>query len=722
MRKIRMSRIKNRWVITGLVTGSLFATPLIIDVHADMPRINTQKTASSTNEEADDNYTLINRNDFLEYFTQNGMASNNYNNETGIQTFTTTTNQAGNITFKNLINLDYSFEIRGAINVGKATALSKVADGIGFAFYQGERTQYSTSNNIYGGNVGIYGVPNVFGWKLDTYANGNDVDGDSDEGLPTPYGAFVSTDATGKGTIDKQSVQGMGSDFTNGEMHSLVIKYDASTKILSIVLEGTTFSESLADKINTQDPEYSFSVAASTGSLSAVQAFRFDSMKYVAYQNQNATINYIDENTGKTLATDEISGVSNSLVTYPDIKIEDYENEGYEVDTSKTDLTKESKFDNDDTKNQTFSVYLKHKTSTTTSQKAIKRTISYEYEDGTKAAEDSQQQLIFRNTIVKDEVTNESTSTWEAVAGTTFIAVDSPVITGYKANNVAIPVEENIKQDSEDENYVVKYSPKNEQAIIRFVDATTGKVIFERQINGKFGTSSNYNLIQDIALIGSQGYFVKESNIPKTGIQFNQDGQSQIYSVKVLPIEITPKNTMDSQNSQTVYKDKVDEYGVAESKSIDHSATGLVQFVEQNTGKVIKSDILPKQKGFYPVNVVAATLKKHGYQVQSNWNGAYDNEDGNQKNIKVSVSKDVDFQKQSKLVIENYAEKTNYSFRDNLSQDHNVLLNQFFNSSNIPVDVNHTLIPKSGGGGAGGGHEVSKILAVLAYSVNFSRR
>lgn len=299
MRKIRMSRIKNRWVITGLVTGSLFATPLIIDVHADMPRINTQKTASSTNEEADDNYTLINRNDFLEYFTQNGMASNNYNNETGIQTFTTTTNQAGNITFKNLINLDYSFEIRGAINVGKATALSKVADGIGFAFYQGERTQYSTSNNIYGGNVGIYGVPNVFGWKLDTYANGNDVDGDSDEGLPTPYGAFVSTDATGKGTIDKQSVQGMGSDFTNGEMHSLVIKYDASTKILSIVLEGTTFSESLADKINTQDPEYSFSVAASTGSLSAVQAFRFDSMKYVAYQNQNATINYIDENTGK---------------------------------------------------------------------------------------------------------------------------------------------------------------------------------------------------------------------------------------------------------------------------------------------------------------------------------------------------------------------------------------------------------------------------------------
>ncbi|MFT8584744.1 MAG: hypothetical protein ABF575_06740 [Liquorilactobacillus hordei] len=177
---------KKTWVLTGLVTSTLLSAPIISNIYPVVPSVNAEDTDAATNQSDENTYTTISKDDFLNYFTQNGNAVNNYNNSTGVQLFTTTTNQAGNITFKGLINLNNSFEIKGAINVGKSTSTAKVADGIGFAFYQGDRSQYSSSNNIYGGNVGIYGVPSVFGWKLDTYSNYGGIDGDSDEGLSTP--------------------------------------------------------------------------------------------------------------------------------------------------------------------------------------------------------------------------------------------------------------------------------------------------------------------------------------------------------------------------------------------------------------------------------------------------------------------------------------------------------------------------------------------------------
>lgn len=757
MKKKNRMKKKKTWVLTSLVTGTLLSAPMISNIHAAVPDVNAQETGTTTTQnQSDDDMTTISKDDFLNYFTQNGNAVNNYDSSTGVQVFTTTTNQAGNITFNGLVNLNNSFEIKGAINVGKSTSANKVADGIGFAFYQGERSQYSSSsNNIYGGNVGIYGVPNVFGWKLDTYSNDGAIDGDSDEGLPTPYGAFVSTDSTGKGTIDKQSVQGMGSDFEDGQLHDLDIKYDATTKILSVVVDDTTFSESLASKIDSQNPQYSLSIAASTGALSAEQTFRFDYMKYVAAQN--ATINYIDEKTGNTLDSSTISGVSNALIDYPDAKIEDYENEGYEVDTDKTDLTNSSRFDSDDTKDQTFSVYLKHKTTTTTTAKVVQQKISYEYEDGTKAATDSIQKLTFVNEVTKDEVTGETTSTWTPENGTVFNEVISPEITGYEADQTAIPETADISQDSSAANYVVKYAPKDEQATIRFIDSLTGNVIFEKQLSGKFGTTASYKLADDIALIENQGYFVKSSTLPKDGITFNEDGQTVIYEVNLLPIEITPDANSDSKtssdsssssNSKTNSNlnsdskqnlqpqiptisnnsgigDKAEQTELSTeiiSQQIENEAVSYIHFVDQATNKIVKSDILLKQDGFYPIKVVAMTLKKYGYQLQNDWNGAYNNSTGSQKNIKVYVTKGPRTQANAKPVLKNYLQADNFSFRDNTSQNHNGLLNQFFSSAGSAVDVNHTLIPKVGGGGAGTGHEVAKILAVLAYSVNFSRR
>ncbi|EJE99862.1 lectin-like domain-containing protein [Liquorilactobacillus mali] len=769
-KKARIIRKKNTLVLTSLVTGALISVPITSNINAATPEISTEETNPAADQSNTDAYTTISKDDFLNYFTQNGNAVNNYDSSTGIQVFTTTTSQAGNITFKGLINLNNSFEIKGAINVGKSTAANKVADGIGFAFYQGDRSQYSSSNNIYGGNVGIYGVPSVFGWKLDTYANYGGVDGDSDEGLPTPYGAFVSTDSTGRGTIDQQSVQGMGSDFEDGQLHDLDIKYDSATKILSVVLDNTTFSESLASKINSQNPQYSFSIAASTGAFSAEQTFRFDYMKYVA--SQNATINYIDENTGKILDSSSISGNSNSIIKYPDAKIEDYKNEGYEIDTTKTDLTSSSRFDVDDTKDQTFSVYLKHKTTKTNTEKTVQQKISYEYEDGEKVAADSIQKLVFTNEVIKDEVTGETTSTWTPENGTTFGEVVSPEIKGYTADQATIPETDNISQDSSDTDYVVKYSPKDEQIIIRFIDSSTGNVILEKQLNGKFGTTSSYKLTDDIALIENQGYFVKSSTLPTDGIEFAQDGQPTVYEVNLLPIEINPNpvpvpdsssesnsetssdsssesnsesssesssesnSETSSESDQKVYPqvpmmsdidglDETDEDEVSsvEKQQIEDETVSYVYFINQDTGKIVKADILPKQDGFYPINVVASTMQKYGYQLQNNWNGIYNNSDGNQKDIKVYVSKKTKFQNFVKPAIEDYyTQGSNYSFRDNMSQSHNALLNQFFSSSSSAVDVNHTLIPKVGGGGAGTGHEVAKILAVLAYSVNFSRR
>ncbi|MCS8572947.1 lectin-like domain-containing protein [Pediococcus pentosaceus] len=195
----------------------------------------------------------VNKDNFKDYFNQNGSAKGNYNPITGEQKLTTGSWQSGNTTFKGGIDLRHNFRIDGAINLGKETKVRNVfrvikgiADGIGIVFYKGTRNQIGRS----GGNLGIYGVTNAFGWKADTWHNvgrsfkfGNTtrrLQGEADDAFPDPYGAMVTTNKNGQGTIDKDSVRPLPKIIEDNKYHAIKMIYTARTKEFKVILSTPT--------------------------------------------------------------------------------------------------------------------------------------------------------------------------------------------------------------------------------------------------------------------------------------------------------------------------------------------------------------------------------------------------------------------------------------------------------------------------------------------------
>lgn len=109
----------------------------------------------------------VNKDNFLDYFTLNGSAT--YDKTTGIVTITPDQyNQVGNFALDSKIDIGTDFTLNGQVNLGSRTSSQGGADGIRFAFHNGNTTDVGNA----GGNLGIGGLQNAVGFKLDTYHNG----------------------------------------------------------------------------------------------------------------------------------------------------------------------------------------------------------------------------------------------------------------------------------------------------------------------------------------------------------------------------------------------------------------------------------------------------------------------------------------------------------------------------------------------------------------------
>ncbi|MCT3035223.1 lectin-like domain-containing protein, partial [Pediococcus parvulus] len=307
----------------------------------------------------------VNRGNFKDFFNQNGSAKDNYDQLTGIQTITNGSFQSGNISFNGSIDVRNNFEIDGAINLGQITSnygYTGIADGIGFAFYKGKRNQVGGI----GGDLGIYGIKNAFGWKVDTWFNQHTaynqiLKGDYDDGHHNPYGAFITTNKTGYGSIDQQSAKNLTRSIEDNKFHDVKFIYTANTKEFKIVLStpdgDVPFSKTF--DYDETSPAYYFTIAASTGILPTNQAFRIDSMTYSPIQK--AIINYVDDTTGRTIASDSVTGNSEETIDYSTAnKISGFQKNGYKL--VKDGFSKGATYDDDDTVDQIFDVHLTHGT------------------------------------------------------------------------------------------------------------------------------------------------------------------------------------------------------------------------------------------------------------------------------------------------------------------------------------------------------------------------
>ncbi|MGQ2287791.1 lectin-like domain-containing protein, partial [Leuconostoc suionicum] len=271
------------------ITALIFAVALSVPINSVVYSDSTATTASNYNNSSTTN---INNSNFLDFFSIINNDYTKYDANSGILKLTTGSQQAGGVTFKNDIDLSKPFSMDFDINVGSGN----VADGIGIAFYSGDRNQIGKK----AGNLGIYGIPNAFGWKLDTWNNPesdkNLLYGQNDKGLTNPYAAFVTTDNSGYGTIDQSSdntYKALPSTIKDGQFHHVSVQYDGNMNI-TITLnynKDYTFTKNLNGIVPINQPLH-LNIASSTGGYATTHQVRFNSMSY--YQSSTPpTVNKI---------------------------------------------------------------------------------------------------------------------------------------------------------------------------------------------------------------------------------------------------------------------------------------------------------------------------------------------------------------------------------------------------------------------------------------------
>ena len=272
--------------------------------------------------------THVDKDNFLEYFSLNGSAT--YDAKTGIVTITPDqNNQVGNFSLTSKIDMNKSFTLTGQVNLGSNP---NGADGIGFAFHSGNTTDVGNA----GGNLGIGGLQDAIGFKLDTWfnsyqapssnKNGSEISSTDSNGFGwngdsanAPYGTFVKTSNQEISTANGSKVQRWWAQDTgksqalskadiDGHFHDFVVNYDGATRTLTV--SYTQASGKVLTWTTTVASSYqamAMIVSASTGAANNLQQFKLTSFDF----QEAATVNvkYVDT-TGHQLAQ--------GTVNYPD--------------------------------------------------------------------------------------------------------------------------------------------------------------------------------------------------------------------------------------------------------------------------------------------------------------------------------------------------------------------------------------------------------------------
>lgn len=175
-----------------------------------------------------------------------------------------------------------------------------------------------------------------------------------------------------------------------------------------------------------------------------------------------AQVNYIDDTTGETLNVEQLSGTHGTIDNYrTDEKIKHYVELGYKLFSN--DYPSDGVVYDQARTKKVFNVHFKHDTTVTVESQSIKQVIHYNYLDGSKALEDYNAQLIFKRKIILDKVLGTVTyGEWSPVNGTHFRAVDSPHISGFKADKASISIISGVTATMKNMEFFVTYIKQEE--------------------------------------------------------------------------------------------------------------------------------------------------------------------------------------------------------------------------------------------------------------------
>ncbi|MCT4380108.1 lectin-like domain-containing protein [Leuconostoc pseudomesenteroides] len=533
----KMYKSGKKWVY-----ASVFATVILTSVAtASVSADSTDNTSglnntSATLRETGDGISHVTASNFLDYFSLNGSAT--YDASQGVVTLTTDNNNlVGNFSLKSKIDMNSSFTLTGQVNLGNKVSSKGGADGIGFAFHDGNTTDIGNA----GGNLGIGGLINAVGFKLDTYhnddrtpqsalpgaqvspnnSNGYGWSADPSGSQYPQFGGFVTTSdqeiqATDGNSYqrwwaktDTSSVQKLKDNDLDNNFHDFVASYDGATRVLTISYTETDGNTLTWTKtIDSSSQAMALIVSASTGGSKNLQQFKINSFDF----KQAATVNvkYVDTkgnqvaqgtvaysnggaNVNSTYSTEQLD-----VAGYKFLKMGDNDTTGVSIVPSGT-LTKPG--DN----GTVVYVYAPDYTQTT---KTINETINYVDNKGNVIADkatatpitfltvtnpvDNTKTIYYSTTATTatlDPITGVPTgSDWTQGDSANFSSVDNPNIANYTVISNDAPnsdltqvSQQTVSSDSSDLNFTVVYAPEYKQST-KTVNETINYVDEQNQV------------------------------------------------------------------------------------------------------------------------------------------------------------------------------------------------------------------------------------------------
>ncbi|WP_368399768.1 mucin-binding protein [Streptococcus anginosus] len=200
---------------------------------------------------------------------------------------------------------------------------------------------------------------------------------------------------------------------------------------------------------------------------------------YTANQ-EKAQVRYIDDTTGATLETKELTGDYNTTDDYRTTEtIKKYTDKNYELVSDNYPSNGVTY----DTTYKKFEVHLRHKVVSVQETKTVTETIKYVYEDNTQAAATKVQTLNFERINTKDLVTNNIVykGPWIPSTGT-FSEVVSPKVDGYTPDKATVAAVEQITGDSADIEETVTYKADKQKVTYTIIDDTAHKTLKDKEV------------------------------------------------------------------------------------------------------------------------------------------------------------------------------------------------------------------------------------------------
>ncbi|MCS8564387.1 LPXTG cell wall anchor domain-containing protein [Pediococcus pentosaceus] len=246
-----------------------------------------------------------------------------------------------------------------------------------------------------------------------------------------------------------------------------IIKFDQVTKQKRYgnwqAIDGTYFKKVDSPKIIGYTP-----TLEAIETINNIDGSHKDIEETVVYKinDEKAQVTYYDDTTRKKLSEKELNGAYRTRDSYRTVDaINQYKWAGYELVSD--DYPQNGVFYDQDKLIKMYEVHLKHGEKMDFEQRAVKEVIYYQYDDGQLAEPTYKNKLSFRRIVKIDQVTGQKYyGVWQAVDGTNFRSVVSPIIEGYTPIPEIVRAINNINSYHQDVEKTVVYQANKQNEVV----------------------------------------------------------------------------------------------------------------------------------------------------------------------------------------------------------------------------------------------------------------